>query len=159
MPLGGVWGCVWDAIRLLGRIATERYQTIRTYSIRYKRAVRALSRFEGLQKPPCMGRFGACHVLGCTCRDDPPARTTALGSEVDHPVRGADDVEVVLDQQDRIPRVDQATQNREQLPDVGKVESRRRLVEDVERTARGAPGQLFRELDPLRLAAREGVPR
>ena len=39
--------------------------------------------------------------------------------------------------------------------DVGRVQARRRLVEDVERLARRAARELCRELDALRLAARE----
>src|SRR6185436_13162192 len=123
MPL--VWGCVWGAMRLLENGLPERYRIIRTCSIRY-RPPQSLSRFESLQKPPCMGRFGACDVLGRTRRDDLPARGSALGAEVDHPVGGTHDVEVVLDEQDRVSRVHQAAQDREELPDVGEVQAGRR---------------------------------
>ena len=85
--------------------------------------------------------------------DDPAALVSPLGSEVDQPVRGLDDVEVVLDHHHRVPGRDEPLQDLEELPDVFEVQTRGRLVEDVD----GVPGrplvELARELDPLRLAA------
>ena len=66
-----------------------------------------------------------------------------------------DDIEVVLDDDDRVTAVDEAVQDAEELRDVGSVQSRRRLVEDVERAPRRAARQFRRELHALRLAARE----
>ena len=79
----------------------------------------------------------------------------ALGPEVDDPVGGLDDVEVVLDDDDRVAGVDEPVEHLEELLDVGEVEAGRRLVEEVERLARRAPRQLGRQLDALRLAARQ----
>ena len=70
-------------------------------------------------------------------------------------IRRLDDVEIVLDDDHRIAAVHEPLQDEEQLVDVRRVQSRRRLVEDVERLARAAPRQLRRELDALRLTARE----
>ena len=94
-------------------------------------------------------------LLGRALGDDPAAPVAALRTEVDDPVGGLDDVEVVLDDEDRVAAVDQPVEDLEQLLDVGEVEPGRRLVEDVERPAGRPPRQLGRQLDPLRLAARQ----
>ena len=54
-----------------------------------------------------------------------------------------------------LPRVDEPLEHLEQLLDVGEVEARRRLVEDVERPPGRDLAELGRELHALRLAARE----
>ena len=87
--------------------------------------------------------------------DDRAARLAALGPHVDQPVGGLDHVEVVLDHDDRVALVDEPLQHLEQPLDVGEVQARRRLVEDVERPPGRDLRQLGRELDALRLAARQ----
>ena len=89
-------------------------------------------------------------------RDHAAALLAALGAEIDDVVGGLHDVEVVLDDHDRVPLGHQLVQDVEQPLDVGEVEAGGRLVEDVERAAGRAPGELGRELHPLRLAARQG---
>ena len=71
------------------------------------------------------------------------------------PVGGLDDVEVVLDHDDGVAGVAQLVQHLQQQVDVGEVQAGGRLVEDVQRAAGVALGELERELDALRLAARE----
>src|SRR5439155_13135151 len=83
------------------------------------------------------------------------ASLAALGPEVDDPVRLLDHIEVVLDHEHRVARVDEALQRLEQLLDVREMEAGRRLVEDVERATGRDLAELRRELDALRLAARE----
>ena len=83
-------------------------------------------------------------LLGRALGDDPAAAVAALGPEVDDPVGGLDDVEVVLDDEDRVAAVDQAMEDLEQLLDVGEVEPGRRLVEDVQGPAGRPPRQLGR---------------
>ena len=61
----------------------------------------------------------------------------------------------MLDHDDRVAAVDQAVQQVQQLGDVVEVQAGRRLVEDVERPAGGALGQLPGELHALRFAAGE----
>ena len=75
-------------------------------------------------------------VLGRALGDDPAAAAAALGAEVDDPVGALDDVEVVLDDDDRVALVDQALEHAEELADVLEVQAGRRLVEDVDRAAR-----------------------
>src|SRR5690606_9865658 len=80
----------------------------------------------------------------------------AVRSEVDDPVGGLDDVDVVLDDDQRVAAVDQAVQDVEELARVLEVEAGGGLVEDVDRLAGAAPAQLGGELHALRLPARQG---
>src|SRR5690606_26118537 len=83
------------------------------------------------------------------------AAGSALGAQVDDPVGRLDHVEVVLDDDDRVALLDEAVQDLEQLAHVFEVQTRRRLVEHVDAAALAALLQLGRELDALRLAARQ----
>src|SRR5688572_27364688 len=85
--------------------------------------------------------------------DNGPALVPALGPEVDDPVRGLDDIEVVLDHQHRVPAIHEAVQDVEQQSHVLEMQAGRRLVEDVQGAARVAPRKLRRELHALRFAA------
>jgi hypothetical protein len=72
------------------------------------------------------------------------------GPKVDDPVGVRHDRLVVLDDDDGLARVDEPVEQAEQLLDVGEVQPRRRLVQDVD------PALLThvrRELQPLALAA------
>src|SRR5271169_7075019 len=60
-----------------------------------------------LQEPACPGALCPGDLLGCAGRDDAPSLVAALGPQVDHPVRAPDDIQVVLDQGDRVPGVDE----------------------------------------------------
>ena len=66
-----------------------------------------------------------------------------------------DDVEIVLDDEDSVPRVDELLQHLNQLVDVRHVQSCRRLVEDIERPAGRPLRKLRRQLHALRLTAGE----
>ena len=96
-----------------------------TFSFRFGRLVFAIDEF--LRR--AAGHHGAALGAG-------------LGADVDDPVGGFDDVEVVFDDDDRVPVVDEAVEHDQQLPDVLEVEARRRLVEHVERVAGVGPSKL-----------------
>ena len=117
------------------------------------RAARRAGRGRGTRRSP--SPWPGRDLLGRALGDDPAAAIAALRSEVDDPVGRLDDVEVVLDDEDRVAAVDQPMEDLEQLLDVGEVEPGRRLVEDVQGPPGRPPRQLGRELDPLRLAARQ----
>ena len=87
--------------------------------------------------------------------DDAPAAVAAFGPEVDHPVGGLDDIQVVLDHHHRVARIAQPVQYVQQQADVVKVQSRGRFIQYVQGAAGVALGEFQRELDALRLAARE----
>ena len=84
-----------------------------------------------------------------------PATVSALRSEIDNPVRGLDDIEVVFDHDDGIAAIPQAMQYAKQLLNVIEVQASGWLIENVQRAARIALGQFFRKLDALCLATRQ----
>src|SRR5439155_1168032 len=105
-------------------------------------------------------RLGRAHdLLGGSDGDQPPARLAALGPQVDHPVGALDDLEVVLDDDQRVAARHQAREAGEQLLDVGQVEPRGRLVEDEEGVRLALAAEPRGELHTLRLAAGEGGER
>ncbi len=69
--------------------------------------------------------------------DDLAAADAAFGAHVDDPVGGLDDVEVVLDDEERAAAVDEFAEGGEELGDVVEVEAGGGLVEDVEGAAAG----------------------
>ena len=106
-------------------------------------------------------RLGA-HLRGGTRAHDLSAALTALGSEIDDPVRRADHIEVVLDHQQGVPGDQQLAECLEELRHVLEMQSRRRLVEQEQLAAmRGAREhgggirQVPGELQALRFAAGE----
>ena len=72
-------------------------------------------------------------------------------ADVDDPVGPADDVEVVLDDEQRVARALERVEHLEQRRGVRRVQSRRRLVEDVDDAEETRP-QLRRDAQALRLA-------
>src|SRR5581483_3784320 len=87
--------------------------------------------------------------------DEAAAGVAALGAEVDHPVGALDDLEVVLDHDERMAALDEPGEADEELVDVGQVKPGRRLVEDEERVGLSLAAELGGELHALRLATRE----
>lgn len=72
------------------------------------------------------------HVFRSVLGNHPAATGPALRAHVDHPVRRLDDIEVVLDDDDRVPRVDESMQYGQQPADVVDVQPGRRLVQYVQ---------------------------
>ncbi len=102
-------------------------------------------------------------VLGRADAHQFAALLAAFRPEVDQPVSRADDVEVVLDDDQRVTGLQQAPQRAHQLGDVVEVQARGGLVEEEQRalprsrllrTLRGL-GQEAGQLQALRLAARQ----
>ena len=79
----------------------------------------------------------------------------AFRTEIDDEVGGLDDVQVVLDDQQRVPGFEQLPERRQQLGDVVEMQPGGRLVEDVEQTLAAVRRQVRRDLDALRLSARQ----
>ena len=127
------------AIRALSGQRT--FRDSRTCSVRDWRRLRACARTLR-RKLAGVDASAARDLLGRARRDDRPPAVAALGPEVDHAVGALHDVEVVLDQEHRVARVDQPAEDVEQPPDVLEVQAGGRLVEDVERAARGPARQL-----------------
>src|SRR3989344_6965184 len=95
------------------------------------------------------------NLFGRAFGDDSAAPLPSFGAEVDDPVGGFDDVEVVLDDDDGIAAVDELLEHGEELLDVLEVEAGRRLVEEIQGFARIALAELRGELHPLGFAAGE----
>ena len=108
-----------------------------------------------LQELPRVTPLNLGHCLGCPLGHDTATRVATLGAQVDDPVGGLDDVEVVLDDDDGVARVDQALEDRQQHADVLEMEAGGRFIQDVEGLA-GIPfGQFAGQLDTLRFASRQ----
>jgi len=99
--------------------------------------------------------------------DDGAAALAALGAQVEQPVGGGDQVQVVLDHQQRVAGVEQLLEGPEQLRDVLEVQAGGRFVEQEQgrpgvRAALLAPrrlgrlGQVAGQLQALGLAAGQG---
>ena len=107
------------------------------------------------QVAPRMALRVGRNVLGRANAHHHAAASAAFGPHVDQPVGGLDHVQVVLDHHDGVARVAQLVQHLEQQVNVGKMQAGGRLVQDVQRAASVALAQLQRQLDALRLAARQ----
>ena len=78
-------------------------------------------------------------LLGGPHGDDPAAAGTSLGSEVNDPVSGFDDVEVVLDHDDGVSAVDQSLKDGNQLVNVVEMEPGGRLIQHIQGSTRRSP--------------------
>src|ERR1035437_1436120 len=115
--------------------------------------------FAGVGEEICGDLFGGAFS------DDLAAGCTAFGAEVDDPIGGLDDIEIVLDDNQRAATVDELAEGGEELGDIVEMEAGGGLVEDVKDAASlgrlgggvdGANlGEVGGELDALRLAAGE----
>jgi hypothetical protein len=92
------------------------------------------------RKRPCVARLARRDVLRRALGHDAAAAVAAFGAHVDDPIGRLDDLEVVLDDDDRVAGRDQLLQQFEQLGDVVEVEAGGRLVQNVEGAAGGALG-------------------
>ena len=73
-----------------------------------------------------------CHLFWWTLRHNPAAFFSGFGTQIDDPVRRADDIQVMFDDEQRMAGIDQALENLEQHADVIEVQSSGRLVEQEE---------------------------
>ena len=67
--------------------------------------------------------------------DEFATAASAVGSKIDHPVRRLDHIKVVLDHDDAVAAINKSMQNMQQAIDIGEVQPRGWLVEDVHRAA------------------------
>ena len=91
----------------------------------------------GSQVAAGMRRFDLRDLFRCAGRDDATAVLAPFGTQVDHVVGRLDDVEVVLDHEQGVPRLEQLAERGEQLRDVVEVQPGRRLVQDVQQALPG----------------------
>ena len=101
------------------------------------------------------------NLLRCSLSNDLATVDATVGSQIDDPIGDLDDIHVVFDDQDGIAVVNQSLQDLDQFMDVSRVQTNRRLIQDIKRPARGDAEALC-QLDALRFAAgkgRAGCPR
>lgn len=72
------------------------------------------------------------NVFGRALGDQEPTAAATFGAHVDKPVSGLDDVEIVLDDNDRVARIYEAVEDAEQLADVFEVQPCCGLVQDID---------------------------
>ena len=101
---------------------------------------------------------GAQQVVHRAGDDDLAAVLTSTRADVDHPVRGADGVLVVLDHDQGVAEVAQPHQRLDEAVVVPLVKADGRLVQHVEHPDQSRP-DLCREPDPLSLSPGEGSRR
>lgn len=93
-------------------------------------------------------------LRGTAC-DDAAATVTAGRTEVDDVIGDFDDVEVVFDDDDGVPVIDDRLQNVDESSDVIGVQTGGRFVEDIKRFPRGTALQFGGQFDALGLTAGE----
>ena len=83
------------------------------------------------------------HILGRAGRDDLAALVATLRAEVDDPVGGLDDLQIVFDHDHGVALLHQRLEHVEQFADVFEMEAGGGLVEDVEGVAGGAAAEFL----------------
>ena len=91
---------------------------------------------------PRVAALALRHLVRRARGDDLTAGGPALGTYIYNVIGDLHDIEVMLDDDDRIAAVDEFVQHLQQQADILEMESRRGLVEDVERAPRVALRQL-----------------
>src|SRR5215471_1126769 len=97
--------------------------------------------------------FRSSNLLGRSLRDDAPAAFSAFGAQINDPIGLLDDVEMMLDDEHRIAKRDEALKHVEKFADVVEVEAGSGFIEDIESAAGLALGKFTRKFDSLRFAA------
>ena len=90
----------------------------------------------------------AHHLLWRAGTHDIATRIAAFGTQIDQPIRRSNDIEVVLDDEQRMTSSDQSTKRTEQLFNVIEVQPGGRLVEDKQRAESPGFGP-YRHSQPL----------
>src|SRR4051812_14943809 len=97
-------------------------------------ATRFFSDMGGSFNPKCSTQLGPqvlggvtgldfADLLGRALRHELPARVPTLRAEIDQPIGAFDHVEIVLDDEDRVPQIRQAVEHVEQVVDIGEVQA------------------------------------
>ena len=101
-------------------------------------------------------------LFGSALRDDTASVAASRRAHVEEVVHGLEHIEVVLDDDDRIASLGQSLEHVQQHSDVLRMQSRGRLIEDVQGASCLLARELGGQLDPLVLSAAEsqrGLPQ
>lgn len=99
-------------------------------------------------------------VFGGALGDELAAVLASFGTEIEDPIGGFDDVEVMLDDEEGVTGIDEFLEDGEEVLDVGEMETGGGFVEDEELSGFGrcgGRGEELAEFEALGLAAGEGV--
>src|SRR4051812_40200274 len=96
-----------------------------------------------------MGGFHPSHIFRRSGGDEISSALPAFGTEINQPVGGFNDIEIMLNDHDGVSCVDEPLQHRQKFLDVVKMQSRGRFVENIEGLSGSSPGKFSRELDAL----------
>ena len=102
-----------------------------------------------------VGLLHARDLLGRALGYDAAAFFSAFGAEIEDPVGVADDVQVVLDDDDRVSEIGETVQNVEQLAHIVEMQSGGRLVQQIKSFSGLALAEFAGELDALGFASGE----
>src|SRR5438552_5606780 len=102
-----------------------------------------------------VGFFGPRDEFGRALGDDAAAALAAFRAEVDDPVGLFDDVEMVLDDEHGVAKIDQALENVEEFTNVVEVQASCRFIQNVERAPGLSLGKLTGQFDALGFATGE----
>src|SRR5215510_4346803 len=105
------------------------------------------------QKPPGVRTVATSDLVRRSFDNQIASFVAALRSKIYDPVRALYHVQVVLDDDNRTARVDELPERCKQAIDVVEVQSSGWLVEDVQSSFAGSPGQVRCELHSLSLPA------
>lgn len=94
-------------------------------------------------------------LFGGASGDDATTLVTTFGTHIDNPVGGADDMEVVFDDNHGIAAIDKSVEDAEKAIDIVGVETGGGFIKNVESVASGATREFGGEFDALGFAARE----
>src|SRR5207244_3755539 len=100
---------------------------------------------------PGIRRLTIRHLFRNAGADDSPAAGAAFRPQVDQPVGGLEDVQIVLNDDYGVPGINESMPDMQQLLDVVEVQAGGRLVENVEGLTGAAFAQLAGQLDSLGL--------
>src|SRR5208337_3721665 len=147
-------GASWLSGRLLRRLALHRRNS-RCFGCAIGGAFcLSIAIAEHTREVPPGVRLGiARHLFGCAGGDDLAALVAAFRAEIDEPVRGLDDVEIVFDDQKRGARFQELAESGQQLGDIVKMESCGGFIKNVEDAAVFRARKVGGEFEALRFAA------
>jgi hypothetical protein len=154
MPIQGVTAGLWLGSHSYNgsQCGQHTTATIARRSEDSRRRQRA-SRSENVRKKmPREGFSAPHHIFRSPLRHETASPLAPFRPEIDDVIRRLDNVEVVLDDHDRIAVIHELVQDVEQLVSVIEVQPGRWLVEDVKSAAGPAARELLGELHALRLA-------
>ena len=96
-------------------------------------SLRVRSGQQSFEVLPGEGCIDLGDVFGCSLSNNLAATIAAIRAQVDDPIGGLDDVQIVLDDQHGVALVNKALQHRQETADVFEVKASGRLIEEIDR--------------------------